>query len=395
MKYVLENLDQLISITLDPKQAQHQSITKEWIEEQAKLACTEKERIQLSLLRRPSKKSKIKAMARVVGYYQSSLIRLLDRLYYYQKNIKDHHSPICQLYITLEGYLKQLLTIIEEHFDRFVDTSHKIPETYLAVWKRLLRFKALELRRILLPLLKDKTLIELVSTCLTSLCTDREVHLISLNDIIYRKELIAKLLATQWNQIDNPDLYLQEILICFNYNHSGFIVYSIESLRNLLLKHKTLPSKRKWLLFYQKELQQLSILPNIGLKTNFPSVITELTGWLHAELSYIHHFESEYSEVDPAQKESANAHIEENSFVEMPLTEVGVFVLGKAAVDSNLVLNQTYKGLMMQIGPGIATKHKKGISAATVVKKGDRITPQVKDQVIDILREMIRLIGKY
>lgn len=395
MKYTLDKLNHLICKTLDPRQGSPPELTDAWIQQQAELARAEKERIQLLLLRRPSKRSKIKAMMQVAGYYQSSLIRLLDKLYGYQKMTKDRQSSIFHLYQSVQGHLEALLTLIEERFSEFFDVSHQVPDAYLALCRRLLRLKAVELHRRMTPFLKDTGLLDITLSCLKGSPTDQDVKLNSFRDLMYRKGLVSELLHTNWAKKGNAERRLQEILVSLNYNHSGFIRHRIERLQVSLRKCRTLPAKKQWLIRVQKELRQLPLLPRMGLKEGFPSVAAELDDWIRAELACLAHFEVEYTEILPAPKKNSYPEAGVDVYVELPLTEAGILVLLKSAIDGGLVLNQTYKGLMYKIGGGIATKYKKGVSADSVLKKGNRITPNTKDHLTELLRNMIRIINKY
>jgi hypothetical protein len=221
---------------------------------------------------------------------------------------------------------------------------------------------------------------------------DRETPIVSFKDLMYRKDLLKELQATTWPKKPPADQRLRELLLYFNYNHTAFIRYCREHLTVSLSQLKTLAGKKQWLLLYRKELQQLPVLPEAALKGGFPSVVNEINAWVEAELAYVVRYENEYSSVPPERKELQTSFVD---YVELALTEAGILAIIKATVDAGLTLNQTYRALVQRIGPQLATKHKKGFSPDSVLKKGDRITPQVKSQVNEFLRIMMRLVNDY
>jgi len=86
----------------------------------------------------------------------------------------------------------------------------------------------------------------------------------------------------------------------------------------------------------------------------------------------------------------ASARYVYTSFNEQELT-----VLLCALVDAGVVGNVTYTSFLEMVAPHLATRHKKGLTALSMLKSKDKLTADMKKKVKDILLFMAREIDQH
>ena len=86
---------------------------------------------------------------------------------------------------------------------------------------------------------------------------------------------------------------------------------------------------------------------------------------------------------------------EKNTFLHTVLNEAEISALLCAIVDTDIVNNHSYTSLFDFLAPRLATKHKKGLIASSMLKSKDKLTPEMKRRLKALILEMARLVEQY
>jgi hypothetical protein len=85
---------------------------------------------------------------------------------------------------------------------------------------------------------------------------------------------------------------------------------------------------------------------------------------------------------------------ENDSYLQTSLNEQEIAILLCALVDSGIVSNHTYTSLLELVAPILATQHKNGLTATSMLKSKDKLSADMKKKIKDLLIEMAREIGR-
>jgi hypothetical protein len=133
LKNALEELDQLITVTLKREIANTGFITDDHKKEWIFVAERSKENIRLFLMRRACDIEHEKALELLVQQYQLSIITLLDTVFLYSEENDD--ANFLPLFDNLMLVLEDILANIEQRYGKYFNQDDKVPENYLRLPK--------------------------------------------------------------------------------------------------------------------------------------------------------------------------------------------------------------------------------------------------------------------
>jgi len=90
-----------------------------------------------------------------------------------------------------------------------------------------------------------------------------------------------------------------------------------------------------------------------------------------------------------------NVDATNNTYLHVSLNEPELSAFFCALVDSGIIINQTYTSLFEFVAPILATRHKKGLTAGSMLKSKDKLTADMKQKLKDLLMEMSRQMVNY
>ncbi|RXK86995.1 RteC domain-containing protein [Filimonas effusa] len=82
-------------------------------------------------------------------------------------------------------------------------------------------------------------------------------------------------------------------------------------------------------------------------------------------------------------------------YVQTPFKAAAIYVFLRSLVDSEIIVNHTYKSLFELLCPGISNKLVKSISAANLSKYSDKVDSETREMVKRALQKMQRNIDNY
>jgi len=82
-------------------------------------------------------------------------------------------------------------------------------------------------------------------------------------------------------------------------------------------------------------------------------------------------------------------------FVQTPYRGAEIYVILKAFIDSQAIVNHTYKSFFELVGPGISNMQQKSFVPASLLKYSDKVDPETRENAKRLLQKMIRNIDSY
>lgn len=82
-------------------------------------------------------------------------------------------------------------------------------------------------------------------------------------------------------------------------------------------------------------------------------------------------------------------------FLHTSLNEQELTILLCAFIDAGIISNHTYTSFLELAAPVLATKRKKGLTAASMLKSKDKLTADMKKKIKDLLLGMAREVERY
>jgi len=82
-------------------------------------------------------------------------------------------------------------------------------------------------------------------------------------------------------------------------------------------------------------------------------------------------------------------------FALFSLNEAEITALLCLLIDTQTITNHTYTSFLEFVAPLIATRKKKGLNAASMLKSKDKLTPDMRKRVKDLLLQMARELDRY
>jgi hypothetical protein len=385
MSYSLQTWEVLISSTLQPKNVSQFMETENAVPVLIELFEAEKDKLRIKLIDDFYSRADLKKMQFDIRFNQSILIKLLDKLYGYQRTI-DLPEPVRLLYDTISKHVSFILDFIEEYFDKYLDRTEKVPTSYLDISRKEI-IKSLEAVQKIFKVRKeiDEKLAGIIVKNFELFCEDK-VTPFTYNDLIYQKELLSELLHLSNIPKDvDANIILKERLLELNFNDADFIQYFISGISEEIKTYRSPVQKTGALLKYQKQIRLVQLRPFAGLHPKVCSIKKTLLISLEKEVEYLR--------VGIQPELFPNAGTRE--FIQLPFKGSEIYLLHKSFIDSGGAPNEIYKSLLEKTASYLANKTTKGFSAESLVKYSDKVDPESKDNVRRFLQKMIRNVDSY
>lgn len=135
MTYPLQNWDILINTTINPGNLKQFLVTEDSLQVFIEQSEAEKEKLRIRLMQDFYARAEQKKMKFDIQFNQTILIKLLDRLYNYNKT-PGLNSPVTNLYETIANHVSFILDFIEEYFGKYFDRTENVPAPYLEISKK-------------------------------------------------------------------------------------------------------------------------------------------------------------------------------------------------------------------------------------------------------------------
>ncbi len=393
--YVLEWLDTLVTVTLNPVKTKINIAIADDIAKIQNQVIVQKDKVQSAIKSTVftlDDEAKIKCL---IKKYHSSLITLLDQALEDLALIADN-GPIKQVLSTIVSCLDELLTLIEHRFTSYLSVEERVPATYLDVVKREIT-KRLTL---IAKKLRGHEAYQLSFTILRQalekfLNQPPDKHTYIFQEILYIKDLCLEL--ERLEPVDSNAAYskLDELLISMNFNSKTYI-YTLTQKLAFTINELELPGeKMDRLLFYLKLFKQYHKKPEVIFNRKDADLHKQVSNWFTQEVFYLEK-QIHYSIVPlkgvAIPKETVK---KEKAKLLSVLSVDQMALILRAADDLKIVMARSLNSVFKNIVPYLSTPYQENISYDSMRSKSYSAETRDKEIVVEMLQQMIKRINEY
>lgn len=396
-KYILEWLDTLITVTLDPNKNDVLSINGEQIRIALSKIAEEKEKQQLLIKTHVFGLTEERQIELFLKQYQNALTNLLDKALQNFKYFSANTSALKELANEIIICLNELLSFIEDRFSTYIALDERVPITYLTSIKQDLKKR---LGKVNLILSEDKsgekaivlnTLHSFINTKDSSPATFRYLH--------YIRELLKELEALEHNEHNNR-IYspLDELLIYLNFNSKVYINYFSQHIADKVNKYETISEKMDCLFLHFKEFNQVHRKSGVALHPQQTDLKEELSNWFTQEIFYLE--KKLHLSIVPLQGTTENQKQKipvdtEKAKVLCILSTDQTGLILRAADELKILMARSMNEVFKTIVPHLSTPYKQNLSYDSMRSKSYAAEERDKEIAIQTLQHIIEKIREY
>lgn len=396
--YILEWLDDLVTIRLNPVRAAIEKFQTEDIADLQRNIASEKYKIvrQIRLFvftvqEETQAKSGIKL-------YHSSLAALLDQATENYVN-RSEDPGINEIYEVLIACINELIMFIESRFSFYLDIHERLPLAYFY------RIKNELLSRI--PQISD-TLVShpefspgseiFIQALLSYLDLKERQRSFTPSDTAYINELFNEIEQIGESPKDSIFTGLDERLIYMNFNYRVYVDHLVRRLADDIYASESLDGRMERLLFHRKSFRQLQWKPGMSFNPKSQDIHSIVANWFRQEVSYLekklkisvkpHLAHAKLSE----QSSIANKSIPK---ITCSLSSDQIALVLRAATDLKILMAKSLNTIFRIIVPYLSTPHRSNLSIDGVRSKAYVAEQRDKDIIIGALEKVIKKIKEY
>lgn len=393
--YVLEWLDTLISVTLNPLKSEVGSIPPEDINKLQNLIIQETDKVQSAIKFTVFNLNDETAIKCAIKNYHSSLVSLLDQALENKGPFAENAAPQAIL-DNIISCIEELLFLIERRFTSYLGIDERVPATYFDLLKKELlkrlprTIKKHREQHSLIPVLE--LIIREVEAFL-NLPSDKHKH--TFREMFYLKDLCVELEFLEYN--DDATLYttLDEVLIRMNFNSKTYI-YNLTERIAAHINSVEQPSERmECLLFDLKSFKQLHKKPGMIFLTQNAVLHKQVDNWFSQEIFYLEK-KIHYAIVPlkGGEQKSAPKDKEKEKLLSILSVDQMALIL-RAADDLRIVMARSLNSVFKNIVPFLSTPYQENISYDSMRSKSYSAEGRDKEIVTETLQQMIKKINEY
>ncbi|HBN04514.1 MAG TPA: hypothetical protein DD434_01815 [Bacteroidales bacterium] len=392
--YILEWLDTLISVTLNPVKTDVTLLHLEEIAMHRNRIEDEKNKLMTSiksLIFRIDDESKIKT---TVKLYYSNLIVLFDQAMKNQiQNSKYPHLK--EISEDVIDFTNEILSLIEDRFGNYLDNRKRLPNAYLEpVRKELLtRINVIEQQLNNYPASKPAagTTIQVLKIFLN--CPPDE-HSFTFQEIEYVKELCLEMERLQHSEDRKIFSRLDELLIYMNFNSRRYLDNLTQRLTSEISSCEKRADKMERLLFYFKSFKQLPRKTEVIFNPKQPDLKKSVINWFRQEISYLE--KKRYFSVRATNLRTQNILSEKpKQKVTCALSTDQTGLIIRAADELRILIAKSMSEVFKTIVPHLSTPYKKDLSYDGMRSKSYVAEERDKQIAIKTLQRIIKKIEEY
>lgn len=395
--YILEWLDNLITIELNPRKAAVGSILADDITKIHEHIEEEKHKIMMTIKLFVFSVGNEISIRSGIKLYHSTLIALLDQSLENQ-NQYIQHAQIKQIYDELIACIDDLISFIESRFPLYLDRQVKRPFRYLLHYKKELVNRISSISNTLnhYPEFQPASDI-LIHALLNYLDVQFDQHQFNVQDSAYLKELFSEIEQIGFPSSNGIFSGLDERLIYMNFNDRTYADNLVRRLGEDVNSDESAADKMEKLLFRLKTFKQLHKKPNVVFNPELQDLHSIVTNWLRHEISYLEKRMKHSAKPLPQAKLSGQKNIDRHSVQKImcSLSSDQIALLIRAAAEIEILIGRSLNSLFRTIVPHVSTPYRQDLSFDGVRSKAYVGEQRDKDIVIEVLEKIIKKIKEY
>lgn len=397
--YLLEWIDILISVTLNPEKTEIDTIHEDQLEYIANKLNVERDQFMRSIMSHVFSGNDIDLIKTMICQYHDTLIILLDQALTNQKLISHKKNQPNQLFNSVITFLEELLSFMESRFSNYLSLSDRAPSTYAAIAGKELESHTKKLKAYLKGHhISDtfKIVLKRIDHFATTICRHKRV---SFNEVLYQKELLRGLEEIIPQGISGETFSpLDKLLIYLNFNSKAYINELTNRLAKLVNRNSITSEKMSDLLIYFKAFNQLHKKPDVILNINYHDLSTLIENWFTQEILYLE--KKLHLSVVPLQSKKENPANKQSTTKEkqkvlcmLSTDQMGLIL--RASDELRILVAKSMSQVFKTIVPHLSTPYKEDLSYDGMRSKSYVAEERDKQIAIETLERIIKKIKEY
>ncbi len=392
--YVLEWLDTLISVTLNPDKTNVELLHPQEIAFLRNHIDDEKNKVMLALKKMVFKMADKAKTKSAVKLYYSSLIVLLDQALKNQIQISKY-PQLKQTSNILIACINEILLLIEGRFAYYLDPNERLPKTYFVSAKNELMTRIITIEKQLnnYPVLKPVADI-MIQDLVSFFNYPSAEQSVTFQQIEYIKELCSELEHIEYSERDVIFSRLDELLFCMNFNSRHYLENLTQRLTVEINSDGKKEYKMERLLFYFKLLKQLPMKTGIIFDSTLPDLNKTICNWFLQEILYLEkkmHFSASPTDLHTQKVSTENP--KQKVMCALSTDQTGLIL--RAADDLQILIAKSMSEVFKTIVPHLSTRYKKDLSYDGMRSKSYAAEDRDKQIAIKALQRIIKKIEEY
>lgn len=292
------------------------------------------------------------------------------------------------LYRIIYINLAELLSFLEQKFERYMDVDCKIPGLYLIKAQGKFRQDVEVLKDSFVSSSIDEELLSIAFMPFSELLSIRYTsYSITYRQLHYLTEMNKRLfeLLDAGEERQAPTERLQDLLLTLNFNSLPYFQYWIATITSQIADLSTIREKLDRLMFLQKKISQVTMRPGLIFNKLRPSLQSKMQSWLAEEIAY-------YKETF-ALSNSSHLHDELSRWKDFKIQTVfSVPQIGhilKLLLDSGLYLNKNRSEVLDFFSYFFASVKQDSVSSGSLRSNFYKDNAAVSKAVRDILMDLV------
>ncbi|MEO6671137.1 MAG: hypothetical protein ABIN36_16765 [Ferruginibacter sp.] len=393
MKYELQQLEQIVTVDLNPKNFYEQKNKNAFIKKCVESIFAEVGRIGSALIFEIINCGIEKQIVCYVHGHQHGMTNLLDTLHSYL--LKENAASIYkypELKVYLHDYnnilvkLEAILKLIQADFKLYYDKEYKVPDCLRCSFsfeiKKILADASTTLRKNEI----DDRLINLLKSpfeyCigLANFMNQRDLDYLQ----VFKNE-VRKLLTQE--SINAFDIYA--LLIKVNFNDPAFTFYYIEKLKNAETKESATARILEYYYLQLKNVNQVVKIPGLAYDPSLSSVADQIGTWLAEEIYFL----EKKKELEYISQENKTA--DRAGKIKTTLTVSHLSIAIKLLMETGVIMNTNASDIIRMVSKTFKTGRSENISEDSLRNKAYNIESSAIEGVKNVIVGLLNEVRKY
>lgn len=396
--YVLEWLDTLVSVTLNPVKTDLNLINTMNLTVVSSKIEREKLRIQSQLKEMVFYLGNEEKIKLLVKQYHSDLTILLDQALENQLKYTTKLSELKELTSSVATCIDELLSFIEIRFGDYLSLDERVSATYLTVSKKGLKQK---FNRISTKFKGDDIEFGIINLVVNELnllvgCSKKE-HLFNFKELSYMRDVCKELEYMDYRKNESSTIYtcLDKLLICFNFNSKRYIDNFIRRIAEKIDEGQDFVHKTEILLLHLKVFKQMYRKHGVIFDGTCVDLDTQVSNWFAEELFFLEK-KLRYATLPMSDHSERSPHKNGELLKVLCKLSVDQLAIVLRCVDElKILMSRSLNAVFKSIVPHLSTPCQENISYDSMRSKSYAVETRDKDVVIGILEQMINKIRGY
>lgn len=394
-EYILEWLDTLITVTLNPENTQVAAIRPEDLRKLRESISYEKARVTGAIKHLAFSTANEVEIRFFIKLYHSGLVILLDQAIKNQK-MNATFPALQQISDEIVLCVDELILFMERRFANYLGSFERLPATYLSRIKNELNVRLGVIGSKLESRPEFKPAADILLRVLGNfLDQEPDEHEFTFHEISYLKELCLEIESLEFFP-DKSNFFsvLDERLIYMNFNDRLYADSLFHRLKKEIESYETTEDRLENLLLHAKVFRQLRRKPGVIFSNKHPSLVKVLLNWFRHEISYQEKkirmgstgFEKPSHKTVPAKPK-------QKVVCALSTDQTGLIL--RAADELRILVAKSMSEVFKTIVPHLSTPYKEDLSYDGMRSKAYVAEEKDKQKAIDALKRIIRKIEEY